>query len=382
MLYFWIVISTTLIVALGVLAVSNRNTGSVPATNDDNRAAKTFYKSLLTELDHDLSAGKIRDAEYSIAKLELDRELLKQTIDVGIENKAGYSSSKLLIVVIPAIAAIAFFTYVFAGSPGFQNVPLSDRQAAIQRVDLNDAVDKVQSHLEANPDDVLGWQVIAPIFVRQQDYTDAVVAYRNIVRLQGESSDNLTDLAEAVTLSQNGQVTGEPLALLEAAANLDPSHIRSQFYLAGEATRIKDYQTAIKLWSNLIDRSAGNEEWLGTARSGLNFAQAQSGVEVTSFDSNGPTEADIEASAELSIDDRQQMISQMVEGLSERLATNGGNGREWAQLINARMVMGDTDAAKAALADARTSLAANSAERTRFEELASTHIKTLENMAD
>jgi cytochrome c-type biogenesis protein CcmH len=48
------------------------------------------------------------------------------------------------------------------------------------------------------------------------------------------------------------------------------------------------------------------------------------------------------------------MIRGMVTGLSERLATEGGTAEEWARLIRALGVLGDTDQARAIWSEAQT----------------------------
>ena len=48
------------------------------------------------------------------------------------------------------------------------------------------------------------------------------------------------------------------------------------------------------------------------------------------------------------------MIRGMVDGLSNRLATDGGTAQEWARLIGALGVLGETDRATAIWAEAQT----------------------------
>ncbi len=42
-------------------------------------------------------------------------------------------------------------------------------------------------------------------------------------------------------MQNGGSVAGEPLQLFRQAAALDPKHVRSRFYIAGEETRTGDY---------------------------------------------------------------------------------------------------------------------------------------------
>jgi cytochrome c-type biogenesis protein CcmH len=46
----------------------------------------------------------------------------------------------------------------------------------------------------------------------------------------------------------------------------------------------------------------------------------------------------------------------MVDGLEQRLKADGNNLEGWRRLINARMVLGERDKAKASLSDARVAM--------------------------
>jgi len=59
----------------------------------------------------------------------------------------------------------------------------------------------------------------------------------------------------------------------------------------------------------------------------------------------GPSQAEMEAAGDMSPAERLEMIQNMVEGLSERLASEGGTPPEWARLITALGVMGQTERA-------------------------------------
>lgn len=71
----------------------------------------------------------------------------------------------------------------------------------------------------------------------------------------------------------------------------------------------------------------------------------------------GPSAAAVEAAADMSPAERQQMIGSMVQGLRDRLTSQGGSGAEWGRLVRALTVQGDTAAAQAMLAQGRAALA-------------------------
>jgi cytochrome c-type biogenesis protein CcmH len=76
------------------------------------------------------------------------------------------------------------------------------------------------------------------------------------------------------------------------------------------------------------------------------------GVDYEPPEIKGPTSDDIQNAAEMSDEDRRTMISGMVTGLADRLANEGGPASDWAQLIVAYGVLGETDTAQEILNEA------------------------------
>jgi cytochrome c-type biogenesis protein CcmH len=64
------------------------------------------------------------------------------------------------------------------------------------------------------------------------------------------------------------------------------------------------------------------------------------------------------------------MIKGMVSRLAERLAQDGSDVDGWLRLMRAYMVLGETDKATAATADARKALGADADKLRRINELA------------
>ncbi|HRO11992.1 MAG TPA: c-type cytochrome biogenesis protein CcmI, partial [Amaricoccus sp.] len=67
----------------------------------------------------------------------------------------------------------------------------------------------------------------------------------------------------------------------------------------------------------------------------------------------GPSAEDVEAAGAMAPEERQAMIAGMVDGLSERLAREGGPPEDWARLIRSLGVLGRREEAAAILAEAR-----------------------------
>ena len=76
----------------------------------------------------------------------------------------------------------------------------------------------------------------------------------------------------------------------------------------------------------------------------------------------------MEAAAEMSVEDRMAMIEEMVAGLNDRLASEGGPAEDWARLIGAYGVLGRDDAARAILAEAREVFAGDAPAQAMFDQ--------------
>src|SRR2546429_150412 len=80
---------------------------------------------------------------------------------------------------------------------------------------------QVEAHLEQNPEDGRGWEVIAPVYLRYGRFEEAVKARRNALRLNGASAQREADLGEALMGAANGVVTDEAKAAFERALTHD-----------------------------------------------------------------------------------------------------------------------------------------------------------------
>ena len=104
--------------------------------------------------------------------------------------------------------------YLRLGSPGLASEalmtsatynPISRRRSKIWSP-------RSKLHLQSNPKDGRGWEVLAPVYMQLGRYTDSVNAWRNALLLLGESADREANLGEALVAEANGVVTAEAKA--------------------------------------------------------------------------------------------------------------------------------------------------------------------------
>ncbi len=311
------------------------------------------YRAQLGEIERDRAAGTIGDTEAEAARVEVSRRLIGAAeTSKGI---AGERTSALWRRRATALAALvlmplgAGLLYLALGSPSLPGQPRGARVAEQQEQSLAGLIARVESHLEGNPDDGRGWEVIEPVYMRLGRFDDAVRAGRNVVRTLGETPDRLANLAEALVAQANGVITAEAKDLLERAAAADADNPRARFYLGLAAEQDGRRDDAAKIWRALVAQAPADASWLPAVRQALARVEAPERA--------GPGSDEIAAAAAMPANERERMVRGMVERLSARLHGDGsGDVEGWLRLVRAHMVLGDRDKARAAAADARRAL--------------------------
>ena len=322
---------------------------TVNATGPTTDATTGHFRAQLKAIEADSAIGRLGTSEAEAAKAELAREVMRY----GANAAPPRNGSVALWAPVLLVAIIAVGSYACLGRPDLPAAPLATRDLAAEgQGSLETAIDTIEQRLTENPNDLRGWTVVAPAYMQLGRYGDAVRALRRVNELAAPTADTLTDLAEAKMMLQGGSLEGEPLELVRRAYALDPHHVRSLYYVAGEETRIGDFNAAIRDWNALLKLSKGGEPWVVTAQNGLAYAEA----------GGGP-------GAEAVVAPDQAQIDAMVDGLEGRLLAQGGTVDEWTQLVRSRMVQGRMDDAQTAYDLARKAHP-DAAERSELDVLA------------
>ena len=130
---------------------------------------------------------------------------------------------------LPVAALSLYFVY---GSPRLPDQPLIARlQDPASDKNLEVLVARVEARLREHPEEGEGWEVIAPVYMGWRRYADAAEAYRQAIRLLGESPKRLANYGQALVLANNGVVSEDARKALERAVALDPNLIEPRLVL-------------------------------------------------------------------------------------------------------------------------------------------------------
>ncbi|TIS93430.1 MAG: tetratricopeptide repeat protein, partial [Mesorhizobium sp.] len=207
------------------------------------------------------------------------------------------------------------------------------------------------------------WDVLAPVYLRMQRFADAAAAYRNAIRLDGDSAVRQAGLGEAIAGAAGGIVSADAQDAFEAALRLDPANAKASFYLAMALAQEGRGKEAAAAWQVMLGKLPPDSPWRGAVEQAL----AKSGSEVASGAApKGPDAGDVDAASSMSPQDREAMINTMVAGLDDKLRQNPRDPEGWMRLVRSYVVLGKTDQARDALGRAIAVFGADSDEAKKF----------------
>ncbi len=340
------------------------------------------YRDQLAEIDRDAAAGLISKTDAETARIEISRRLLRAA---DRETSAAPLSSSTLRRRLAAIAALVLLPaaavglYATLGSPDVPAAPLAGRaNAPSASQSVASLVSQVEAHIERNPDDGRGWEVLAPVYLRLGRYDDAVKARARALALNGETAARQADLGEAKVAAANGIVTAEARQAFDRAVALDPQLLKAKFYLGLAAEQDGKRDEAATIWRGMLAGAPADAPWTQSVREALarigaaEVAPEQKSATGPAVSSTqpGPSADEMAAAATLTPQQRQEMVSGMVSRLADRLKTDGADVDGWLRLMRAYVVLGERDKAVAATAEAKRALAGDADKLRRIDELA------------
>jgi cytochrome c-type biogenesis protein CcmH len=395
---FWI-LSVLLAAAVATLILLALWKGG--KTQGAAEADMKVYRDQLREVERDLERGVVSAAEAETIRLEVSRRLLDADRQTGAE--AGSRAPHAVTGAAAALLAVgiiggAFALYRELGAPGYPDLPLATRiamaedaranrpdqataeaeAAALPRLPVQAGEDylrlmeRLRETVADRPDDVQGQRLLARNEAALGNFADARAAQERVVALLGDAAagQDYADLADLMVLGAGGYVSPEAEAALARALERDPTNGAARYYSGLLMIQVGRPDLGFRLWSGLLEQSRPDDPWVGPIASQIrglaqiagerNYQMPQlSAAPLPPAPPPGPTTEQVEAAADMTPEERMEMIRGMVTGLSDRLASEGGPPEDWARLIGALGVLGEAEQARAIAEEAEEVFAGN-----------------------
>ena len=365
----------------------------------EGRTDVAIYRDQLAEVARDLERGVLSEDEAERTRTEVARRILAA-------DKAGSSASttgpertsRILAVVVVLVVGLGSVALYFSlGVPGYPDLPLAQRLAGAEEMRANRPsqlegeeaaallpkpdvgatedyiamVDQLRAIVMARPDDQQGWELLARHEASLANYAAAARAQSHLIELRGAytTTEDLVNLADMMVAATAGAVSPEAESVLREVLRRDPENLAALYYLGLLYAQTDRPDVAFRLWRVVVESGQTDAIHVQLARGQIEEAAFRAGIDDYALPTErGPNAAQMADAANMSEEDRTAMIEGMVAQLSARLASDGGTSDEWARLINAYGVLGQTERARAIYQEAELVFAGSTGDLAKIRE--------------
>jgi cytochrome c-type biogenesis protein CcmH len=383
---FWIVAVALALTVAGLLAwVMLRGSTDAGSVSDLD-----IYKDQLKEVDRDLERGVLSVEEAERVRTEVSRRLLeadraatqvKQAVFAPRALTLGGGAAVMAFVIVGALAL-----YNQLGAPGYEDLPIAKRIANAETARKTrpdqataeaqfgpaapdqskadpkflDLMQKLRATVAARPDDLRGQMLLSRNEASLGNFPAAYQAQAKVIELKGEAatSEDYSDLADLRIVAAGGYVSPQAEEALREALQRDQRNGPARYYTGLMLVQTGRPDLGFEIWYQLLQESRPEAPWVPPINAQIEQVAQMAGIRYTAPDlpsgAPGPSSADVAAAADMTPEQRTEMIRGMVAGLSERLSGEGGTPAEWSRLINAYAVLGEKDKARASWNEAQS----------------------------
>ncbi|SMY09107.1 c-type cytochrome biogenesis protein CcmI [Flavimaricola marinus] len=402
---FWIIATLMAAAVAGTLLPALLRRSNEDASDTPDVA---LYRDQLAEIDRDLARGTLAADEAERTRTEVARRLLAADKAGAQAVNEAPKRATLIVAAISGLVVIGggLWGYERLGAPGYPDIPLAQRiadsaQMRAGRISQAEAeqlvaaqwmaqglsgplppagvpddylamVEELRSIVPERPEDMRGWELLALHEARLGQFGAAARAQERVIQLKGNDATEADRIAliDRMVAAAQGFVSPEAEAILVGILDRDPSNIGARYYMGLLYAQTDRPDVAFRLWRGVVDEGSSSDQHVELARMQIEDVAFRAGVEYTLPELRGPDADMMAAARDMSAEDQQAMIEGMVAQLSDRLATQGGTAEEWARLIGAYGVLGDTEQAEAIWVEAQGVFGSSEAAMTVLREAA------------
>jgi cytochrome c-type biogenesis protein CcmH len=219
-----------------------------------------------------LSDGSIDQATFNYEREQLDYDLAADLVATSksVTKRGGHIAAAVLVALFVPIAAGTL--YLELGNPdgitqdrtqrsavaGNSNTRANANAQAQLPGPLADLLPKLEERLAGTPDDIQGWRLLGRSYLSIRDYGGAKIAFEKALALDENDVATMTQLAESIAMGRNGELRGEPMALLDRAITLNPQHEQTLWLRSIGKQQVGNHQEALLGFNLLMGLSKDN----------------------------------------------------------------------------------------------------------------------------
>ena len=307
MILFWSIASSFLLISIIVII------RTLFRNNDAKYSNKATHDQKLKEIYIDIENKLISESEAKDAIIELKKLIQKDSENIDFTNSKlrnlKIRSKKIISILIFILVPVFVLTiYSYIGSSN--SIKLLATNTSSQElsndnlVSVEEMLKGVERRLIDDPDNANDWLMLANSYVVLKRYTDAIRAYENLYRLNGDDPSLLFRYADVLAMANSGIFKGKPTELVKKGLQLDPENTMG-LWLAGlaeyEEGRINK---AIDYWQRVLPKLEKGSDEEKNIKKYIEFAAKENNISLDNsvVEKTNLSEYSIKLNIELSSD--------------------------------------------------------------------------------
>jgi cytochrome c-type biogenesis protein CcmH len=233
-----------------------------PMTEDFDDYNVAIAKDRLKELKQQRDDGEISNEIYqqlhdeleTTLAIDLDANRHAETTKVSGNASRNRFIPVLMVVIVPLLAVLIYaqignFDAATGKLTGNTSIPAGEGRGEMT---IAEAVAKLEQRLQEQPDNADGWFMLGKTYMRLQQYQKSAEAYEKLIALVGENEIQvMLGYADALAMSEGGQLTGTAWPIVEKLQRMDP-HNPTVLWMVGTAESQRgNFRQALTYWYEL-----------------------------------------------------------------------------------------------------------------------------------
>jgi len=232
------------------------------------------YRDQLRELEADLRAGTLAQADYERACRELEARLLEDVENQVEETEPRRGGRAMMVLTGISIPALALAVYLLVGNPGAIDPQAAHGFTARQ---VEAMVERLATRLKDHPDDAEGWKLLGRSYSVLGRFQEAAHAYAKAAARAPRDAQLLADFAHALGMAQGQRLAGDPEKLIARALEIDRDNLKALALAGTAAFERKDFKAAAAYWERMLPLVAAESEDARAIRSNVQEAKSLAG---------------------------------------------------------------------------------------------------------
>jgi len=242
-----------------------------------NELNLTVMRDQLHELNNDLTTGVLSHETFSSSKRDLEQRLIEEMQPDEKQTVTSDRSRWVIVAIGLFIPLVAVSLYLFLGNSGAldpSHLVANDASQEVSEQQIIQMVNGLAEKLKTKPDNVEGWNMLARSYNALGRYSDALMAYEHLIKIEPKNADYLVSYADTLAVIQNRNLQGEPEKLIKRALELDPQNLRGLSLAGSAAFDRHEYADAIAYWKEVLNLVQPDTDMARNTLSSIGEAQS------------------------------------------------------------------------------------------------------------